>query len=246
MSDLECQFSSISLALDSGFSDHIRRKLCNSNGHSLEFILDTGSLESLIPMKELRQFAPSARIQPTTISIKGITGHFVPIIGSCVIMIRKDDMKTVPLSFVVTKFGPAILGLKAMQALHVNFPLVTSNLNIESELKDLILKCSKATGGMKVPPIKLEVIDDPVFLKRRVIPYGLREPVLKVLTELCSQGIIEKIESSAWGTPIVTPLKSDGRTPRVCGDYRLTLNPRLLKQTCTTVEPEDILNKLTG
>ncbi|CAH8288137.1 unnamed protein product [Schistosoma guineensis] len=30
----------------------------------------------------------------------------------------------------------------------------------------------------------------------------------------------------------------------MCGHYRLTLNSRLLKQTCTTVEAEDVLNRL--
>ena len=85
-----------------------------------------------------------------------------------------------------------------------------------------------------------------MFHKRFVIPYGIRDPVFKALSELSSKGIIEQFKCSAWGTPIVTPLKSDGKTPRICGDYRLTINPRLMKQTCTTVEPEDILNKLSG
>ncbi|VDP28113.1 unnamed protein product [Schistosoma margrebowiei] len=99
---------------------------------------------------------------------------------------------------------------------------------------------------MKNQPIKLEVQGDPIFLKRRIIPYGLREAVHETLNDLCAKSIIEPIQSSAWGTPIVTPLKSDGKTPRICGDYRLTLNSSLLKQTCTTVEAEDILNRLHG
>ncbi len=44
----------------------------------------------------------------------------------------------------------------------------------------------------------------------------------------------------------MTPLKPDGKTPRICGDYRLTLNRPLLQQSCTTEEPEDVLNKLNG
>ncbi|CAH8468843.1 unnamed protein product [Schistosoma haematobium] len=99
---------------------------------------------------------------------------------------------------------------------------------------------------MKIQPIKLQVQSDPVFLKRRIIPCGLREAVHKTLNDLCSKDIIEPIQSSAWGTPIVTSLKSDGKTPGICGDYRLTLNSRLLKRTCTTVEAEDILNRLHG
>ncbi len=44
----------------------------------------------------------------------------------------------------------------------------------------------------------------------------------------------------------MTPLKLDGKAPRICGDYRLTLNRKLLQQSCTTEEPEDVLHKLNG
>ena len=36
------------------------------------------------------------------------------------------------------------------------------------------------------------------------------------------------------------------QNPRICGDYRLTLNKCLLQRTCTTEEPEDILYRLSG
>ncbi|CAH8499798.1 unnamed protein product [Schistosoma intercalatum] len=98
---------------------------------------------------------------------------------------------------------------------------------------------------MKIHPIKLQVHGYSVFLKRQIIPYGLREAVDKTLNDLCEKRIIEPIQSSAWGTPIVTPLKADGK-PLEFVVTSLILNSRLLKQTCTTVEAEDILNRLHG
>ncbi|GAA47188.1 hypothetical protein CLF_106594, partial [Clonorchis sinensis] len=92
---------------------------------------------------------------------------------------------------------------------------------------------------MQIPKVRLEVTGDPIFLKRRIIPFGLREPVRQALNSMCAKGILTPVESSNWATPIVTPLKADGITPRICGDYRLTLNTRLLQRTCTTEEPED-------
>ncbi|VDP65681.1 unnamed protein product [Echinostoma caproni] len=41
-------------------------------------------------------------------------------------------------------------------------------------------------------------------------------------------------------------MKSDGRTPRICGNYRLTLNPRLRRYAATTMEPEDFMKSLHG
>ncbi len=52
--------------------------------------------------------------------------------------------------------------------------------------------------------------------------------------------------SQKLSLPLGAPLKPDGKTPRICGDYRLTLNRSLLQQSCTTEEPEDVLHKLNG
>ncbi|VDP50147.1 unnamed protein product [Schistosoma curassoni] len=73
-------------------------------------------------------------------------------------------------------------------------------------LKDLIATCAKCCGAMKIQPINLQVQGDPVFLKRRIIPYGLREAVHKALNDLRAKGIIKPIQSSAWGTPIINSL----------------------------------------
>ena len=42
------------------------------------------------------------------------------------------------------------------------------------------------------------------------------------------------------------PLKKDGITPRICGDYWLTLNEPLYQHCCITDGPEDIFNRLYG
>ena len=41
-------------------------------------------------------------------------------------------------------------------------------------------------------------------------------------------------------------MKSDEKIPHICGNYRITLNTRLLQRTCATEDPKDILNKLCG
>ncbi|VDP27976.1 unnamed protein product [Echinostoma caproni] len=60
---------------------------------------------------------------------------------------------------------------------------------------------------MKVPSVKLEVDGEPLFLKRRVLPYDQREGVLKALQKMEQNGVINKVESSAWVTPIIVAIK---------------------------------------
>ncbi|CAH8556302.1 unnamed protein product [Schistosoma haematobium] len=205
-------------------SDHLSLSIISKGNAHIQKRLYTslGSFHDFI----LDTSNPNVVVRPTEVSILGITGHRLPI---------REFSET----------GLSILGLKNLKRLKVKLSFLVSKENSDTLLKDLIAMCAKCSGGMKIKPIKLQVQGDPVFYKRRIIPYGLREAVHKTLNDLCVKGIIEPIQSSAWGTPIVTPLKSDGKTPRIC-DYRLTLNSRLLKQTCTTVEAEDILNRLHG
>ncbi|VDP28119.1 unnamed protein product [Echinostoma caproni] len=106
-----------------------------------------------------------------------------------------------------------------------------------THLQHLVVKCSNNTGGMNAQPVKLEVDGEPIFLKRRVISYGQRDGVRQTLDKMERDSIITRVTSSAWATPIVIALNSDGKTPRICGNYRLTLNPRLQKCAATTMEP---------
>ena len=196
VSDTIHDFNSLSLTIDPAISSHIWKFLFTSNGNSHQFILDTGSVESLIPFTALKRLVPFVKLQSTNVSIRGITGHSLPVIGSYTLSLRTADSDYAPVKFIVIKSGPSVLGLKAMQSLHINISLLSSSGN-DTELKDLILRCSKASGGMQIKPVQLSVVDDPVFHKRRVIPYGLRDPVFKALSELCSKGIIEQVQCSA-------------------------------------------------
>lgn len=66
----------------------------------------------------------------------------------------------------------------------------------------------------------------PVFLARTVL-FKLVKLLDKELDELSRVGVLEKIETSEWANPIVPILKADGRI-RICGDYKATVNSKLI------------------
>ena len=65
------------------------------------------------------------------------------------------------------------------------------------------------------------------------------------LDRLEAEGIIEKVSSSEWAAPIVPIPKGDGNI-RVCGDYKITINPYLVVDQHPLLKPEELFLSLSG
>ena len=53
----------------------------------------------------------------------------------------------------------------------------------------------------------------------------MRSKVEGELERLVKEGTLEQIDYADWAAPIVAVLKSDMKGIRICGDYRMTINP---------------------
>ena len=95
--------------------------------------------------------------------------------------------------------------------------------------------------------IKLSIAKDAVlrFKKPYPVPYALRGAVERDLERLENLGVIEKINFSHWGAPIVTVPKPDGSV-RICGDYKVTVNPVLQVDQYPVPKAEDLFTTLAG
>ena len=85
----------------------------------------------------------------------------------------------------------------------------------------------------------------PVFKKPWPVPFALKEAVGKELDRLEAQGIITKVNHSEWAAPIVVVPKGDGQL-RICGDYKVTINPVLAVDQYPLPKPEDLFTALSG
>lgn len=72
----------------------------------------------------------------------------------------------------------------------------------------------------------------PVAYSSRRVPFALKKPVEQELQRLETEGIIEKVDPATtpieWATPTVNVDKGNGIV-RICGDFRVTLNPNLIQ-----------------
>lgn len=85
----------------------------------------------------------------------------------------------------------------------------------------------------------------PRFHRPRSVPYALKPKVEKELDRLVKDGVLEKVEHSEWGTPIVPVPKKDD-TVCICGDYSVTINPVLEVNQYPLPRTEDLFATLTG
>ena len=71
-------------------------------------------------------------------------------------------------------YDHCILGLRGMKALNISLSFTAApSSKTDGMIKQLISKCLSCKGGMKVKPVVIEVSANPIFLKRRLLTYGL-------------------------------------------------------------------------
>lgn len=67
----------------------------------------------------------------------------------------------------------------------------------------------------------------PKFVKARRVPFALMDAVERELGRQVAEGVLEKVDSCEWATPIVVVPKTNMRV-RICGDYKITINPAMI------------------
>ena len=62
-------------------------------------------------------------------------------------------------------------------------------------------------------------------MKATPVAYAIKAEIEKELENLVESGVYKPVAWSDWACPIVPVEKPDGGI-RICGDYKLTINPR--------------------
>ena len=102
-------------------------------------------------------------------------------------------------------------------------------------------------GTVKNYQVKLSVDPNakPKFCKPRSVPFTLKEAIENDLDRLEQLGVITKVNYSEWAAPIVAVPKTDGGV-RICGNYKVTINPVLEVDCYPLPMPEDLFATVSG
>ena len=186
-------------------------------------IFDTGAQVLLIDENLFKKVSNDAPLFPVDNVIREYSGRPINIKGAADVIVEANNNTQKLCVLVVKGHAPSIYGCDWIKVLQPDFHVT---LVTDTKAK-LILK-----EGTTL-----------VFCKPRPLPYGLVDAVKEELDRLVQEKILFPTDQSDWATPIVPVRKPSGKI-RVCGDYKVTLNPHLSNMVSTTPHIEDIINNM--
>ncbi|KMQ93024.1 hypothetical protein RF55_6914 [Lasius niger] len=211
------------------------------NGKEVTFEVNSGSAVTLMSKRHARALFPGSTIHCTNLKLITFCKSEVKAIGYITVRVE-DREKTRELNIYLTNVDrKPLLGREwlrqirnictfhSIQTAQIDYVNSSWNTSIEKILlkyKNIRDADFSEIQGVEAR-ITLKSDAQPVFVRARAVPFKLLPLVEKELDNLETLGIIEKVNSSVWATPIVPVLKKDGRV-RICGDYKSTVNPQVI------------------
>ena len=153
--------------------------------------------------------------------------------------------------YVVEGCGPSLLGCNWMDDMRLNWQSIRSVSSSVPTCRDLVQKYAEVfqddRGTMRNYCAHLSLREGarPQFHRPRSVPFAIRDAVGQELDRLEETGVLRKVNYSEWAAPIVPVPQKDGSL-RICGDYKMTINPFLLVDQYPLPNPTDLLASLAG
>ena len=152
------------------------------------------------------------------------------MVGCCYVNLgyKGQIANNVPL-IVVEGSGPSLLGRDWLSRIQLDWKQIyhVHSNGLQAVLDKHPEVFREGLGTMKGFTAKIYVDPKatPSYNPARSVPYALREKVEQELDRLQKEGVLEPVELSEWAAPIVAVLKADRTNVRICGDFRVTVNP---------------------
>lgn len=223
------------------------------DGFLLKTKCDTGAPCSLISYRDFIKFFDSKLLKPSRKPYFDYGGNSIRIIGEFFASINYGNQNETVCLIVTDTDRQILLGedflrkfrFKLVQVNHIS---TQSHASIISQIKSEFSEVFKnELGTYNVEKVHLSVIDGtkPVFRKPRSIPFAWKSKVEAILSDLVKKDVLEPVDNSDWGTPLVPVVKPSGDL-RICGDYKATLNKYLIDFKYPLPLIEEVFASLRG
>ena len=219
-------------------------------GKNVDMELDTGASVTIIPKNVWYGVLATKPLKETDLKLRRFSGPEIPVVGEAEVRVSHHNQEISLPVFITDNVGPVLIGRDWLSALKLDWALI-KQMSMDDRWTALQTKYPSlfddGLGTMKgvVAHLKLKENAKPQFFKPRPVPFDLKEKIATEVNRLERISMLEKIEFSEGATPIVPVLKPDGSV-RICGDYRMTINPVLDVQEYPMQTADDIFAQLNG
>lgn len=220
------------------------------NNIQIPMEIDTGASKTVV--SEVTMNKLNTKLKPTHVKLRTYTGEEIPIKGQCEVQVAGDDIqgpgKILPV-IVVEGDGPNLIGRDWLSEIQLNWQNI---FFMRQKFSETVLEGFEEVfdgklGTYKGDKAKIHVKENatPKYFKARSVPFALKDQIGEELDRLEKEGTIEKVQYSEWAAPIVPLVKQDGNI-RICGDYKVTVNPVAQLDNYPIPKAEDLFANLKG
>lgn len=235
------------------------------NNRWFRFEIDTGSAVTVVGLEEAEKLLGKLKINGTSTRLYNYSNQQIDCIGYTQVLVSAGGIKKQLKLYLVRGDRPALLGREWLRSIKLNWAkIIQDHLEVhevgtstlyEMERLDNVENIvdryprlfensmGKITGFLARIHLKDEAI--PKFIKARRVPFALMDALDKELQQQVSEGVLEKVNYCEWATPIVA-VKKKNNAVRICGDYKITLNPNLIVDEHPLPTIDELFSAMAG
>ena len=220
------------------------------NGQQIPMEVDTGAAVSLISTTTRAKYFPMSTLEKTSSILTTYTGNQIPVVGLMKVQVRYGEQNAELSLYVVKGQGASLMGRDWIRKIRLNWKsigLASLTTKTEALLEKYSEVFEEGLRPMNTFEASLNVKpgSKPRFHKARPVPFALKPAIESELDRLERAGVVQKVAHSQWAAPVVPVPKGDCKI-RLCGDYKVTVNPELEVDQYPLPKPEELFTKLAG
>ena len=222
------------------------------NGKPVTLEIDTGSVVTLINEVTWRDFLEAPILRSSSLELKSYSHQKIPLLGEFDANVEINGQVTTFCARVVKGNARNLLGRDLLSQIRLDWqsifavfvPKEKQLQAVLDEFNQIFLKELGLCKGVKAKiNMKSEAI--PIFRKARALPFAMKKRVESELDRLEQLGIIKPVQYSDWAAPVVPVLKRNGSV-RLCGDFSVTINPKMEIAQYPLPQPNELFTNLNG
>nr|XP_039263176.1 uncharacterized protein K02A2.6-like [Styela clava] len=224
------------------------------DGKNISWEVDTGATLSVMSLVQYKKLWPKAELNHTDVKLSTYTGESIPVEGERDVTVTYQNGNPMVLPITVVRNSnrcKPLLGRNWLKHIKLDwnsiFKINYSDVKI-STLLDKYPELSSPGLGCAKTEAKLEIEDSvkPKFYKPRPVPLALKELVEAELDRQVEIGVLKPCKTSDWAAPMVTVLKDDQKSVRLCGSYDLTVNKASRLEQYPLPKVDELLTKFAS